>query len=173
MRAFVSLFIAGLTLAGCSTVSSPGFTIPPITIPSFPINLESLDINLPTLAPGGNTAGACALVTEAEMSSRVGQPMTVQSNDGNECVWIAAQFTPSVIIRYDTQESIASGRLSTPNGRDLTIGGNPAYYGEFAGSLLYIKKGGRTLVVQAIWSFSGDEGVLKVSQIGELAASRF
>jgi hypothetical protein len=178
MRASISVFLAGLVLAGCTSVTGPGFTIPPgFTLPPLPslppLDLPSIDITLPTLAPGGNTTGACALVSEAEMSTIVGQTMTVRSSTGNECTYTSPSFTPSAIIRFDSGESIAAGKIITSNGRDLTIGGFPAFYGEFAGSLLYIEKGGRVLVIQTIWSLSGDEAVQKVSQMGELAVPRF
>lgn len=79
-----------------------------------------------------------------------------------------------MVLRHDSGETIQAGKLITANGRDLTIAGNPAYYGEFAGSLLYIEKGGgRPLVVQAIWDLEGDAGVQRISHIGELAAGRF
>ena len=172
MRATISIGFAGLVLAGCSAGGSadtlPSFNIPPIP----PVNPSAIG-GIPTLPPGGSTTGACALVTEAEMSTLIGQAMRVYTNSGTQCSWIAATVSPSVIIRYDSGESIATGKVITPNGRDLLIGGYPAYYGEFAGSLLYIEKGSRFLVVQTVWSLTGDEAVQKVSPIGELAVSRF
>ena len=107
------------------------------------------------------------------MSGLIGLTMTVYTNSGSQCSWVAPTVSPSVIIRYDSGESIASARLITTNGRDLVIGGYPAYYAEFAGSLLYIEKGGRVLVVQTVWSLTGDEGVQKVSQLATLAVSRW
>ena len=173
MRVALSLAAAGVLLAGCSSGPGAGITIPPIGLPSMPpIDIPSIDINLPTLAPGGNTSGACALVTEAEMSTAVGAQMTVESNTGTQCTYISPTITPTAIVRYDSGETIAAAKMITSNGRDLTIGGNPAYYGEFAGSLLYIDKGGRILVIQLIWSLDGDEAVQKISQLGELAVAR-
>ncbi len=174
MRASISMLLTGLVLTGCSIVGGPGDTVPSFNIPPIPpIDPSSIAGGIPTLPPGGSTTGACALVTEAEMSTLIGQAMTVYTNSGTQCSWISAAITPSVIIRYDSGESIEEGKRVTPNGRDLVIGGYPAYYAEFAGSLLYIEKGGRLLVVQTVWSLTGDEGVQKVSQIGELALSRF
>lgn len=172
MRAWISVLFVGLALVGCST-GGDGNAIPSLNIPPIPpINPSSIG-NIPTLPPGGSTTGACALVTETEMSSIIGQPMTVYTNSGTQCSWVSAVVTPSVIIRYDSGETIDEGKQVTPNGRDVVIGGYPAYYAEFAGSLLYIDKDGRVLVVQTVWSLSGDQGVQKVSEIGELAVSRF
>lgn len=174
MRALISMLFAGVVLAACSPADGPGGPIPSYNIPPIPpIDPSSIGDGIPTLPPGGSTTGACALVTEAEMSTFMGQTMTVYSNSGTQCSWISAAITPSVIIRYDSGESIDDGRRTTPNGRDLVIGGYPAYYGEFAGSLLYIEKAGRVLVVQTVWDLAGDEGVQTVGQIGEIAVSRF
>ena len=63
---------------------------------------------------------------------------------------------PTVTLRFDSGESIATGKMiASTNGQDLTIGGYPAYYGEFMGSLMWIEKNGRTLTLQAIWSEIG------------------
>lgn len=168
MRRSLSLVIAGLLMAACSSVG-PGTTIPPVTLPTI----------LPTIPPQllptpvGGLSPACQLVTQAEITSVIGEPMTASSSVGTECSWSAARITPTVIIRYDTGESIQNGKLAFPDGRDLTIGGNPGFYVEVGGAVLYVEKGGRTLVVQAIWSLEGDAQLVKISQIGELAASRF
>ena len=172
MRASIWTLLAGVMLAGCTTVG-PDAANPSFNVPAIPRVDPSALGGIPTLAPGGSTSGACALVSEAEMSSLIGQAMTVYTNSGTQCSWIAATVSPSVIIRHDSGETIASAKVITTNGRDLAISGYPAYYAEFAGSLLYIEKGGRVLVVQTVWSLTGDEGVQKVSQIGELALSRF
>ncbi|CAN5723248.1 hypothetical protein BH24CHL5_BH24CHL5_10140 [soil metagenome] len=163
---------AGAVLATACTSITPGATVAPPSVP--PIDLPSVPpIDLPTVAPGGNTSGACALVSESEMTSMMGEPMTVSASEGTICTWTSTSILPTVVLRYDSGETIQAGKLITSNGRDLTIAGNPAYYGEFAGSLLYIEKGGRPLVVQAVWDLEGDAGVQRISQIGELAAGRF
>ncbi|HYI22249.1 MAG TPA: hypothetical protein VEX62_06395 [Candidatus Limnocylindrales bacterium] len=178
---------AVLVAAACTSITipgqSPGTTIPPIPslpsfqIPSFqlPSNLPSIPpIGVPTVAPGGATSGGCALVTEAEMTSIMGQAMSATSSSPTECTWSAPSVLPTVTLRFDSGESIATGKMiATTNGQDLTIGGFPAYYGEFMGSLMWIEKNGRTLTLQAIWSESGDPAVQKLSQIGTLAIGRF
>lgn len=172
MRASTAMLIVGLALAGCSD-GGDGSAIPSLNIPAIPPLDPSSIGNIPTLPPGGSTTGACALVTEMEMSTIIGHPMTVYTNSGTQCSWVSAVITPSVVIRYDSGETIDEGKTLTPNGRDVVIGGYQAYYAELAGSLLYIDKDGRVLVVQTVWSLSGDLGVQKVSEIGELAVSRF
>lgn len=172
MRSLRVLLLAAIALA--ATACSSGIVIP--TIPSFAIPsfaIPSFPIDIPTVPPGGNTSGACALVTEAEMGAILGVAMTVSSSDTTECTWTSPTILPSVVIRYESGESIATGKLITSNGRDLNLGGFPAYYGEFASSLLWIEKGGRTLVVQAIWSETGDAAVQKISQMGTTAIARF
>jgi len=167
----VSTLILAVACTSITPGTSPGATIPPVS--SFvPSSIPPAGI--PTVAPGGATSGACALITEAEMSSIVGAPMSVTSSEATECTWSPPAVLPTVVVRYESGESIQDGKLiAQGNGRDLTIGGNPAYYGEFAGSLLWIEKGGRTLVVQAIWGRRGDEAVQTISQVGEVVISRF
>ncbi len=162
------LVAAAVAATACAVAVAP--TIPtPTPIPTFDI----ASFVLPTVQPGGNTSGACALVSEAEMGALLGATMTVASRDETECTWTSPSVLPSVIIRYESGDSIANGKLISSNGRDLTIGGFPAYYGEFASSLLWIEKGGRTLVVQAIWSETGDAAVQKISALGTTAIGRF
>ena len=172
MRKLVSLVGVVLFVGACSSGTVPGVspvvTVPPITLPS---NLPTMpDLGLPT--PVGGLSPACQLVTQAEMTSMMGEPMAGSSSVATECSWSGANITPTVIIRYDTGESIAGAKLAFPGGRDLTIGGSAAYYSDTA-SALYIEKGGRSLVLQAVWSLAGPEAYLKLAQIGELAASRF
>jgi hypothetical protein len=168
-RAALSLLLMGLAIAACSS-GGPGTTITPIVTPSIVIPSFSVPPQLnPT--PVDGLSPACQLVTEAEMTSLIGEPMTGSSSVGTECSWSAETITPTVIFRYDTGESIQNAKIAFPGGRDVTIGGNPAYFVDLG--VLYIEKGGRTLVVQAIWSLDGDAELMKISQIGELAVSRF
>ena len=167
MRLFKAVLLssAGVLILACSApINIP--SIPPIVIPSIP------PINIPT-AEGGGTGGFCALVTAAEMGQALGQTMSVTADEASSCTYTAAQILPSIVIRSDSGETIETGKLITSNGRDLTIGGNRAYYGEFMGSLLWIEKGGRTLTIQAIWSLEGDQAVQTISRVGEIAVARF
>lgn len=169
------IFMAAVLAAACAggTVpgTSPGVSIPPIVLPSGLPTLPPLTDIGPT--PVNGQSPACQYVSEAEMTSLLGEAMTVSSSAGSQCIWSAADLSPNVIIRYGTAETIANGKLFAPNGRDLTIGGNPAFFSDITGALLFIEKSGRPLVVQAIWSLEGDAEVQKISQIGELAVSRF
>lgn len=168
------IFIAAALTTACGgTVpgTSPGVTIPPIVLPSGLPTLPPLPDIGPT--PVNGLSPACQYVSEAEMTSLLGEAMTVSSSAGTQCTWSTGDFSPSVVIRYGTAETIANAKLVAPNGRDLTIGGNPAYFTDFAGALLYMEKAGRTFVVQAIWGLEGDAEVQKISQIGELAISRY
>ena len=169
--AIVALACSSVTVPTAAPTGAP-ITTPTTELPPTPtIELPPTPpINGPSVAPGG---GFCALVTEAEMSAIVGSSMSVSSNDSSGCFYNPPSFVPTIVIRSSPDETIEIGKLITTNGRDLTIGGNRAYYGEFSGALLYIEKGGRTLVIQAVWSLTGDELVQKVSQIGEIAIARF
>ena len=177
-----SIASAVMVLAACG--GGAGQSVPPINVPSVPpLNLPSLtlpslppvvlpSLNLPT--PVGGQSPACQLVTEAEMASITGEPMSVSASVGSECTWSAADITPTVIIRYDTGETIATAKqVFTQGARDLTVGGSPAYYASAPSTLLFIEKGGRPLVVQAIWSLEGEAEFTTIVRIGELAVPRF
>ncbi len=176
---------AVLLAAACTSITVPS-NIPSFTVPSnmpsfqlpsnlpIPSDFSIPPITIPTVQPGGATSGGCALVTEAEMTSIMGQQMTATSSSPTECTWTSPSVLPTVTLRFDSGESIATGKLiASTNGQDLTIGGYPAYYGEFMGSLMWIEKNGRTLTLQAIWSETGAPAVEKLSQIGTIAIGRF
>jgi hypothetical protein len=75
-----------------------------------------------------------------------------------------------IVIRYGEDESIAAAKLVTENGVDLTIAGNPAYYGELMGGILYIEKAGQTLVLQAPLSTELKDALIAA---GTVAITRF
>jgi hypothetical protein len=115
-------------------------------------------------------AGACHLVTQAEMDTVFGGTATITEDEDGTCnVTPPDSFIP-IVIRYGQDESIANAKLIVENGEDLTIGGNPAYYGEFMGGILYIEKGGQTLVLQAPLSTEDKDNLIAVANI---AITRF
>ncbi len=79
----------------------------------------------------------------------------------------------SVVIRFGFGQTLDDARAILSDGRELTILDSPAYYGQLAGSVVYIERGGETIVIQAIWGFEGEESVTRVSQIGEAALARW
>ena len=98
-----------------------------------------------------------------------GQAAIEEQDDGTCNVTPADSFIP-IVIRYGENESIEAAKLIVENGEDLTIGGNPAYYGEFMGGILYIEKGGQTLVLQAPLS---NEDKDKLISVANVAITRF
>lgn len=126
----------------------------------------------PTTAPGSvaPTGNACALVTQAEVDAIFGGTVTIEEQEGGECnITPPDSFIP-IVIRYGEDESIAVAKMIVENGEDLTIGGNPAYYGELMGGILYIEKAGQTLVLQAPLSTELKDPMIAVANI---AITRF
>ena len=105
----------------------------------------------PTTAPGTAVAGrnACLLITQLEADASFEGATTITTQDDGSCEITPPDSFIPVIIRYGEDESIAAAKLIVENGEDFTILGNPAYYGEFMGGILYIEKGGQTLVLQS------------------------
>lgn len=115
-----------------------------------------------TVAPG---TSACALVTQADADAAFGAGATIEAQDDGSCnVTPADSFIP-IVIRYGDGESIATAKLITENGQDLTIGGSPAYYGELMGGILYIEKGGQTLVLQAPLSTESKDVMIALANL--------
>ncbi|HUP82732.1 MAG TPA: hypothetical protein VM284_00905, partial [Candidatus Limnocylindria bacterium] len=75
-----------------------------------------------------------------------------------------------IVIRYGENESISAAKLVIDNGEDLTIAGNPAYYGELMGGILYIEKAGQTLVLQAPLSTESKDALIAAATV---AMARF
>jgi hypothetical protein len=125
----------------------------------------------PATTPGGQPGqGACHLVTQAEMDTVFGGTVTiVEEEDGGCNVTPPNSFIP-VNIRYGVDESIAVARDIVDNDEDLTIGGNPALYGELFGGILYVEKGGQTLVLQSPLSTELRD---KMIAVAEIAITRF
>ena len=126
----------------------------------------------PTTAPGTVVPGqdACALVTQVEMDAVFGGTTTIEKQDDGACNVTGPDSIIPIVIRYGVDESIAAAKLVIDDGEDLTINGNPAYYGELMGGILYIEKTGQTLVLQAPLSTESKDLLIEV---GTVAITRF
>ena len=96
--------------------------------------------------------------------------VTIEPGETGDCTITPPDSFIPLVMRYGTSETIATGKLITSNGQDLTIGGSPAYYGEFAGGILYVEKGGQTLVLQAPLSTELKDKLIAVANV---AITRF
>jgi hypothetical protein len=147
-RALMAGVATLLVATACTSVTIPSF--PPVNIPSFSIPSFSIpSFSIPSIVPGGQGA-ACSLVTQDEAAGVYGGPVTLTSGTDNTCTITSnSDALKSVVIRTGTGETIATAKLITSNGQDLTVAGLPAYYGELLGGILYVEKNGQDLVLQA------------------------
>ena len=160
-----------LLIAACG--SGTGITIPPGATPTAP-GATPTEVPIGTLPPNAGT-GFCRILTTAEVGAALGEPMTVAASEDDSCTYTAAALViPSLNVRTEEGDSREGARFILSDQEDLTVGGNPALFGTFAGHLLFIVKGGNTLVFQAFWG-EEDNAVAraKLLQLGELAISRF
>jgi hypothetical protein len=182
MRSALSLVFAGLVVAACGG-STPQISIPPINIPTIPpINIPSnlLPSNLPTMPPieipsnllpsVDPSNSACTLVTADEMAAVFGGAVTMTADESGSCqITPPNEFIP-ITLRRGVNESLDVARQILDDEVELTVGGNPAVYGNFVGDILYVDKGGQVLVIQAALQ----EGVQdKLVGIAEAALQRF
>ena len=172
-RAPLSLLLMGLLITACSS-GGPGTTIRPIVIPSFSIPSIQLPpgftippIAIPSVDPAQS---ACRLITADEAASVLGGPVTVTPDPDGSCTFLPTGTFFPIVVRSGTDESIATAKMILSNGVDLTVGGAPAYYGELMGGILYIEKGGQTLVLQAALSNDMKD---KLVALANIAITRF
>jgi len=129
-----------------------------------------------TMEPGGEvdagSSRACALVTPEEVSQITGSQMSITAATANECTYGSAEIFPIFVLRFGFGETIEAAKMIISNGRDLTISGLPAFYGELMGGILYVERGSDTLVVQAPLQAEGDIAS-QMERIAELAVSRW
>ena len=155
MAGIATMFVA----SACTTISAPP-SIPPINIPSLPpINLPSIPpINIPSIPPITLPSGIvippitlptaevpCALITTAEISAIVGS-VSDQSSSTTACSFVGSDLT-IYTVSLESGSAIDSLKLVVPNGEDLTVGGNRAYYANFLGDTLTVEKGGNSLTI--------------------------
>jgi hypothetical protein len=178
MKRLLILPLVLVFAAACGGGAPTGTATPTGTaLPTAPAGATAT----PTLPPDGATlppnasSGACLILTTAEVGAVTGEPMVVLASSDESCTYSASSLIlPSITVRFDEGDSREGARFILSNAEELTVGGNPALFGSFAGHLLFIVKGGNTLVFQAIWS-EQDNAVArtKLVQLGELAIGRF
>jgi hypothetical protein len=99
--------------------------------------------------------------------------MSITTSADLECTYGSSNIFPIFVVRFGCQgESIEVAKMITSEGRDLTIAGLPAYYGEPLGGILYVERGGDTLVIQAPLQ-ADDPLPAQMEAIAELAISRW
>jgi hypothetical protein len=135
------------TPAGPGSTNAPGATATPASA---------------TGAPGGS---ACRLVTQADADAALGAGATIAEEEDGSCNVTPAESIIPIVIRYGVNEDIATAKMIVDNGEDLTIGGSPAYYGELMGGILYIAKGGQTLVLQAPLSTESKDEMVALANL--------
>jgi hypothetical protein len=171
LRLSASAAVLGATvlLAGCNAAQVvPTPTAPQATTPvaTTPPDGEATPPSNPS------ESRACQLVSAEEMAGIIGQPMTITDVEESSCTYTAESLFPIFVLRIGTGETIDAAKMITENGRDLTIGGLPAYYGEFMGGILYVQRGSDSLVVQA--PLQADDPIpAQIQAIAELAVTRW
>ena len=161
------LFRVALLTALAAVAVACGGGAPATATPGGPGTPTNAPGATATVAPatGGPTGSACALVTQADADAALGAGATIEEQDDGACNVTPADSIIPIVIRYGEGESIAAGKLITENGQDLTIGGSPAYYGELMGGILYIEKGGQTLVLQAPLSTESKDVMIALANL--------
>jgi hypothetical protein len=124
--------------------------------------------------PPDPSSGACRLLTPQEVATAMGEAtVTVTSATSNDCTYSAGIGIPSVSIRFNSGETLDAARMILEEPEDITIAGNPAVFGEFMGSLLYVQEGGNVLVFQALWDKERAEAKTTLTALAEAALPRF
>ena len=157
MRRSISLAVVGILVVACGGVG-PGFTIPPINIPSG-------------LLPTGS--GACTLVTVAEVGTIMGSaPTLTDTSDG--CTFTMSNFSTVNVSTEPGSDLQASRFLFGDTARDITIGNLPALTGVFVGQpAVHVQRGSEQMQVLGILTGSDDATIAKLVQIATIAVSRW
>ena len=188
MRRSLSLVIAGLLIAGCSSAAPgftvpPGFTIPPFTIPSIP-SFE-LPSGLPTIppivlpTPGGPPAegNLCHAVTLQEMSAFAGGTAALASGiSAGECEWQitkADSFIPATVALNldDPGNDLAVIKTVFPQGQDVAIA-EGGYWVPVISTLWFVDGGSTYSVLSAFLTNDPALTLPIAQQIATTAASR-
>ncbi|HUP82558.1 MAG TPA: hypothetical protein VM284_00005, partial [Candidatus Limnocylindria bacterium] len=120
-----AIAIAAVACGGGSAPTPAGATATPAGATATP----GAPAGTPTTAPVVPGQAACALITQAEMDIVFGGAATIEQQEDGTCNVTGADSIIPIVIRYGENESISAAKLVIDNGEDLTIAGNPAYYG--------------------------------------------
>lgn len=169
MRATLSLLAAALLVVGCASIG-PGFTIPPITFPSFP------PFVLPSgLLPSGGVTGApCTLVTAEEVGSIMGSAVTLADTTGGDCSFTFSNIS-TISVSIETNSDLSTSRiLFGATAKDVIVAGLPGVTGVFFGQpAVHVQHGADQLQVLGILTGSDDATIAKLVQIATVAVSRW
>jgi hypothetical protein len=172
MRRLLSLFAVGLLATGCASIG-PGFTIPPINIPSLPpFELPSGGINIPGQSVDANAL--CRVVSPAEMAAIMGATPSITEGTVESCSYTFPNFS-TVVISTSANEDLQTSKFLFGNtAKDTTVGGLPAVSGSFIGQpAVNVQRGTDQLQVLGILTGSDEATIAKMQQIAELAVSRW
>jgi hypothetical protein len=173
MRRLLSLFAVGLLAAACGGIGAPGFTIPPINIPSLPpFELPSGGINIPGQSVDPNAF--CRVISPAEMGAIMGATPSIQEGTVESCTYLFPNFSTVVVSTSSGEDLQTSKFLFGNTAKDLTVGGLPAVSGSFIGQpAVHVQRGTDQLQVLGILTGSDEATINKMAQIAELAVSRW
>ena len=174
MRRLLSLFAVGLLAAACGGIGAPGFTLPPINIPSLPPfgGLPSGGIILP--GQSVDPSAFCRVITTAEMGAIMGATPSIQEGEVESCTYVFPNFSTIVVSTSANEDLQTSKFLFGNTAKDITVGGLPAVSGSFIGQpAVHVQRGTDQLQVLGILTGSDDATIAKLGQIAEIAVSRW
>jgi hypothetical protein len=183
IRASLSLALASLLIVSCASIG-PGFTLPPIVIPSFsiptfpPIVLPSglPDFSFPPIEfPSADAnSGACPLITAAEVAGIMGSAASITSSDSDSCTYTFSNFSTIVVTKSSGTDIATSKFLFGDTAKDLVVNNLPAVSGVFIGQpAVHVQRGTDQLQIQGVLTGSDDATIAKLVQIAQIAASRW
>jgi hypothetical protein len=173
MRRLLSLFAVGLMVAACGGIGAPGFTIPPINIPSLPpFQLPSGGINIPGTSV--DPSAFCRVITPAEVGTIMGATPSITEGTVESCTYTFPNFSTIVVSTSANQDLQTSKFLFGNSAKDITVNGLPAVSGSFIGQpAVHVQRGTDQLQVLGILTGADEATINKLVQIATIAGSRW
>lgn len=168
MRRLLSLFAVGLLAVACGGIGAPGFTIPPINIPSLP------PFELPSGITGGN--GTCHFVTSAEIASIMGTAPQVVNEEDGDCTFVLSNLG-TIGISAQANSDLASTKSSLgATARDITVGDLQGVAGTLPfinQPVVYVQRGDQQLQIVGVLLPADEATINKLVQIATVAVPRW
>jgi len=182
MRRLLPLSALVLVVAACGGIGSPGFTIPPINLPSIPpINFSIPPIGgLPSgggieLPPGAIPTGSvpCGLVTGAEVAQIMGTTFTDASDGATNCTFVSNSFATLSVSSDDSTDLQGVQFLLGNTAQQINVGGFPGLSGTFMGlPVVYVQKPSGQLQVLGFLAGNDPNMIAKLQQVAQIAVGR-